>query len=116
MIQPRRTTSPISRLANAVNSASNLRMICGDYNWIWQLPAWHRADHPGWTYDAGALATPLVAASQVQGRLLGRLADVGMALRDQASLAALTQDVLDNTHLMPCWQKRASGNNGPARP
>ncbi|MDO5102087.1 MAG: Fic family protein [Lautropia sp.] len=74
-------------------------MICGDYNWVWQLPAWQQADHPGWTYDAGALATPLAAASQAQGRLLGRLADVGMTLRDQASLAALTQDVLDTSKI-----------------
>lgn len=32
--------------------------------------------------------------SRAQGLLLGRLVDVGMMLRDQASLAALTEDVV----------------------
>jgi Fic family protein len=36
----------------------------------------------------------MAQVSRAQGLLLGRLADVGMALRDQASLAALTEDVL----------------------
>lgn len=46
------------------------------------------------TYDAGALSPALSSVSRAQGMLLGRLADVGMALRDQASLAALTDDVV----------------------
>jgi Fic family protein len=36
----------------------------------------------------------MAEASHAQGLLLGRLADVGMALRDQASLATLTEDVV----------------------
>ena len=62
-------------------------MFSGEY--IWQSPEW-----PVWRYDLAALATPLAGVSQAQGRLLGRLADVGLALREQASLAALTDDVL----------------------
>lgn len=62
-------------------------MFSGEY--IWQSPQW-----PDWRYDLAALVTPLAAVSQAQGRLLGRLADVGLAPRDQASLAALTDDVL----------------------
>jgi Fic family protein len=61
----------------------------GDYRYIWQA-----ADRPHWRYDLAALATPLAEVRHAQGRLQGRLADVGMALRDQASLAALTEDVL----------------------
>ena len=64
-------------------------MKCGDYSFIWQAPDW-----PHWRYDLAVLAAPLAQVSQAQGRLLGRLADVGFGLRDQASLAALTEDVL----------------------
>lgn len=64
-------------------------MNCGEYTYIWQVPDW-----PNWRYALSALATPLAEVSRTQGLLLGRLTDVGMPLRDQASLAALTDDVL----------------------
>lgn len=62
----------------------------GEY--IWQSPHW-----PNWQYDLAALAEPLAVVSRAQGLLLGRLADVGMALRDEASLAALTEDVVQTS-------------------
>ncbi len=65
-------------------------MKYGEY--IWQSPHW-----PDWRYDLAALAEPLAAVSRAQGLLLGRLADVGMALRDEASLAALTEDVVQTS-------------------
>ncbi|MCC2594727.1 Fic family protein [Pusillimonas sp. MFBS29] len=65
-------------------------MKTGEY--IWQSPHW-----PVWQYDLAALAEPLAAVSRAQGLLLGRLADVGMALRDEASLAALTEDVVQTS-------------------
>ncbi len=68
----------------------NHRMNYGEY--IWQSPHW-----PDWRYDLAALAEPLAAVSRAQGLLLGRLADVGMALRDEASLAALTEDVVQTS-------------------
>lgn len=64
-------------------------MTRGDYRYIWEAPDW-----PAWRYDLRALAGPLAAASHAQGLLLGRLADVGLGLRDQASLSALTDDVV----------------------
>ena len=69
-------------------------MICGDYTYIWQSPDW-----PNWRYDLSALAEPLAAVSRAQGLLLGRLADVGLGLRDQAGLAALTEDVLKTSEI-----------------
>jgi Fic family protein len=45
------------------------------------------------------LAQPLAEVSRAQELLLGRLADVGLALRDQASLAALTDDVLKTSEI-----------------
>ena len=41
----------------------------------------------------------MVEVSRAQGLLMGRLADVGMALRDQASLAALTEDVVKTSEI-----------------
>ncbi|WP_301102316.1 Fic family protein [Propionivibrio sp.] len=64
-------------------------MNSGDYHYIWQASDW-----PDWHYDLAFLAGPLANVSHAQGLLLGRLADVGMALRNQASLAALTEDVI----------------------
>ena len=46
-----------------------------------------------------ALAGPMAEVSRAQGLLLGRLADVGAALRDQASLVALTDDVVKTSEI-----------------
>lgn len=64
----------------------------GDY--IWQAGDW-----PQWRYDLAALAAPMADASHAHGFLLGRMADVGMLLRDQASLAALTDDVVKTSEI-----------------
>jgi Fic family protein len=64
-------------------------MVRGDYVYIWQAGDW-----PAWRFDLAALAQPLADVSRAQGLLMGRLADVGLALRDQASLSALTEDVI----------------------
>ncbi|MCA7925724.1 Fic family protein [Burkholderia cenocepacia] len=64
-------------------------MMSGDYTFIWEA-----ADWPAWRFDLPVLATPLADVSRAQGMLAGRLADVGLALRDEASLAALTDDVV----------------------
>lgn len=56
-------------------------------------------DWPLWRYDLTALAGPLSDVSLTRGLLLGRLADVGMALRDQASLAALIEDVVKTSEI-----------------
>lgn len=61
----------------------------GDWLYLWQAPEW-----PAMRYDMAMLARPLARVSRAQGRLSGRMADVGMSLRDEASLAALTEDVL----------------------
>jgi Fic family protein len=41
----------------------------------------------------------MAEVSRAQGLLMGRLADVGMALRDQASLAVLTEDVVKSSEI-----------------
>jgi len=69
-------------------------MESGENLYIWQEDGW-----PAWRYDLVALAGPLSEASRLQGLLLGRLTDVGMGLRDQASLSALTEDVLRTSEI-----------------
>ena len=69
-------------------------MNSGEYKYIWQAGDW-----PKWRFDLAALANPMAEVSRAQGLLMGRLADVGMALRDQASLAALTEDVVKTSEI-----------------
>ena len=69
-------------------------MSGGEYTYIWQASDW-----PSWRYDLAALAQSLADVSRAQGLLMGRLADVGMALRDQASLSALTEDVIKTSEI-----------------
>ena len=69
-------------------------MNSGDYTYLWQASDW-----PIWRFDLAALAQPLAEVSRAQGLLMGRLADVGMALRDQASLLALTEDVIKSSEI-----------------
>ena len=69
-------------------------MNSGDYKYIWQASDW-----PNWRFDLAALAGPMAEVSRAQGILMGRLADVGMALRDQASLATLTEDVVKTSEI-----------------
>jgi Fic family protein len=69
-------------------------MSRGDYTYIWQADDW-----PSWRYDLATLAHSLADVSRAQGLLMGRLADVGMALRDQASLSALTEDVVKTSEI-----------------
>jgi Fic family protein len=69
-------------------------MKSGEYKFIWQADDW-----PNWRFDLASLAGPMAEVSRAQGLLLGRLADIGMALRDQASLAALTDDVVKTSEI-----------------
>ena len=55
---------------------------------------WRRPDWPQWRYDATALAGPLAQLHRAQGELVGRMAHLGLAQRDRATLQALTQEVI----------------------
>ena len=69
-------------------------MNSGDYDYIWQAPDW-----PYWRYDLAALVPLLAEVSHAQGLLAGRLADAGMPVRAQASLSALTDDVVKTSEI-----------------
>ena len=57
--------------------------------YIWQLPDW-----PHLAFDATALAAPLAQVHRAQGMLAGRMAELGLPQRDQATLQVLTQEVI----------------------
>ena len=71
-----------------------LRMRSGDKRYIWELHDW-----PHWVYDHKRLSPILVQVHRAQGRLLGRMTDVGMDLRNEASLRALTEEVLRTSEI-----------------
>lgn len=55
---------------------------------------WQRPDWPQWRWDAAALAAPLAQVHRAQGHLAGRMAELGLAQRDQTTLQVLTQEVI----------------------
>lgn len=60
---------------------------------------WEHLDWPGLRYDASVLSTTLASVRHSQGRLLGRMEGLGFALRDQATLQVLTEDVLKTSEI-----------------
>ena len=62
--------------------------------YIWELTGW-----PGLTWDEGQLAPLVARVSREQGRLLGRLQDIGFELRLEAQLSTLTEDVVRSSEI-----------------
>ncbi|MBU3625067.1 Fic family protein [Polynucleobacter sp. JS-Safj-400b-B2] len=69
-------------------------MNSGVKKYIWQDSQW-----PHWEYDLRQLTGLLTQAYHAQGRLLGRLHDIGIDLRDQESLRVLTEDVIKTSEI-----------------
>jgi Fic family protein len=61
---------------------------------IWELPDW-----PTWRFDSSRLVDVMTAVSRAQGRLSGRMQDLGFELNAQASLSVLTEDVLRTSEI-----------------
>jgi Fic family protein len=55
---------------------------------------WQASDWPNWRYELSALAHPLAEVSRAQGLLMGRLTEVGLPLREQASLSVWVDEVV----------------------
>src|SRR6202789_3805571 len=62
--------------------------------YIWEQPDW-----PDLTWDSAHLAALLGRASREQGRLLGRMQDLGFDLRREAQLNTLTEDVVRTSEI-----------------
>ena len=69
-------------------------MKSGNKLYIWQQPNW-----PRWHYDGQRLAGLLAEVHHTQGHLLGRMRDLGLGLRGQATLQVLTEDVLKTSEI-----------------
>jgi Fic family protein len=69
-------------------------MSSGEYTYIWESKDW-----PSWRFDLAALVQPLVEVGRAQGSLLGRLTDIALPLRDQASLSILTDEVVKTSEI-----------------
>ena len=65
-----------------------------DKRYIWQQSNW-----PNLTYDQKRLAPLLAQVHLAQGHLLGRMHDLGLDLRDLATLCVLTEDVLKTSEI-----------------
>jgi Fic family protein len=63
-------------------------------------PYIHEIDEwPAFRFNRETTATQLAAVRHVQGRLLGRMEGLGFALRSQASLESLTEEVLKSSDI-----------------
>ena len=62
--------------------------------YIWQMPDW-----PSLSYDAASLVLPLAEVHRAQGQLVGRMAELGLAQREQATLQVLTQEVIKTSEI-----------------
>src|ERR1700676_2001515 len=60
---------------------------------------WERPDWPDLTWNSAHLAALLGQASRKQGRLLGRMQDLGFDLRREAQLNTLTEDVVRSSEI-----------------
>lgn len=60
---------------------------------------WEKENWPDLTWDSGHLAVLLGQVSREQGRLLGRMHDLGFDLRREAQLSTLTEDVLRSSEI-----------------
>jgi Fic family protein len=65
-----------------------------DKRYIWQVNDW-----PHWIYDRQRLAPLLAQVHRAQGHLLGRMHDLGLDLRGQATLRVLTEDVVKTSEI-----------------
>jgi len=82
------------KLDHAENALYNLRMNSGNNIYLWQQPDW-----PHWRYDIRRLAGLLGRVHHAQGHLLGRMRDLGLGLRNQATLQVLSEDVLKTSEI-----------------
>src|SRR5271154_5314966 len=60
---------------------------------------WEQGHWPSLTWDSTRLATLLGHVSREQGRLLGRMQNLGFELRREAQLSTLTEDVVRSSEI-----------------
>lgn len=70
-------------------------MNSGDYKkYVWQQSEW-----PQWTFNTGRLSTLLSQVNLERGRLLGSMQALGFKLSEEASLKALTSEIVKSSEI-----------------
>lgn len=64
-----------------------------------EMYIWQQSNWPHFTWDSARLATLLAGARHRQGLLLGRLNGLGFDLRQEATLTAMTQEVVKTSEI-----------------
>jgi Fic family protein len=64
-----------------------------------KLYIWEAADWPKWRFDVTSLVEPLAAVYRAQGHLAGRMAEFGLAYRDEAIVRTFTDDVVKTSEI-----------------
>lgn len=67
-------------------------------NYIWQMDEWQQGEIV-WQFDLSRLLLQLNQVHYNQGLLLGRMLDIGLSEREQASLAALTSSIVKSSEI-----------------
>jgi Fic family protein len=62
--------------------------------YIHELPGW-----PEFRWDSARLAGPLAALRHRQGRLIGRMENLGFSLRAEATLQTLTTEIINSSEI-----------------
>ena len=71
------------------------RMNSGNYKkYVWQQTEW-----PQWTFDSAKLSNLLSQVNVERGRLLGSMQALGFKLSEEASLKALTSEILKSSEI-----------------
>lgn len=79
----------------AANLCYIRRMNSGNYTkYIWQRPEW-----PEWQFASGHLSELLSKVTLERGRLLGSMQTLGFKLAEEATLRALTDDVIKSSEI-----------------
>jgi Fic family protein len=63
------------------------------------MDLWEHSDWPTLTWDSARLAAQLGQVSRIQGRLIGKMEDLGFDLRREAHLNTLTEDVVRSSEI-----------------
>jgi Fic family protein len=76
---------------------------------------YERADWPHFTWDAAKIAQKLAAVRNRQGRLTGRMEELGFKLKSEANLEALTEEVTKSSEIEGKFLSRKQVRSSLAR-
>lgn len=87
-----------------------MRQLYSPSVYIWQHPDW-----PHFTWDADALIMPISQLSKQHGLLLGRMSALGLRQKNNASLSAMTDELINSSEIEGVVLKADSVRSSIAR-